>query len=111
MNEIFYFGAGSFGIFIIGFGTGYFAGRLNTILTIFKDKETQSFVAAVAKDQKEQALAAKKKVEIDDRKFVTDLSTDDMKTVDRQNLGIVVKTTDNIADATLKLAQLKKKKE
>ena len=111
MSEIFYLGAGSFGIFMIGFGTGYFAGRLNTILTIFKDKETQSFVAAVAKDQKEQALTAKKKVEIDDRKFVTDLSTDDMKNVEEQNLGIVVKTNDNIADATSKLAQLKKKKE
>ena len=111
MNEIFYLGAGSFGIFILGFGTGYFMGRLDAILSIFKDKESKSFVAAVAKDQKEQALAAKKKVEIDDRKFVTDLSTDDMKKVDEQNLGIVVKTNDNITDATSKLAQLKKKKE
>ena len=51
------------------------------------------------------------KVEIDDRKFVTDLSNDDMNKVDEQNLGIVVKTNDNITDATSKLAQLKKKKE
>jgi hypothetical protein len=89
----------------LGFGLGYLTGRVDSILRILRGTESTSFVATVAKEQKQR-----KKIDIDDAKFVTDVSTSGMQSLSKEPLGKVSQTSDDIASATSKLAQLKKMK-
>lgn len=85
---------------------GYVMAKLDTIVMILKRSESDSFVSSVSKEQK---FAKKRKVEIDDKTFVTDVSTDGMQSLG-SSLGTVSQTKDDISTASNKLAQLKKRK-
>ena len=91
---------------VLSFGVGYAIGSLDNIRRALKGSESTSFVTGVAREQKQQT---KKKVSIDDTKYVTDISTDDLVSKGG-SLGVVSKTNDDISSAANKLAQLKKMK-
>lgn len=91
---------------VLSFGVGYAIGSLDNIRRALKGSESTSFVSEVAREQKQQA---KKKISIDDTKYVTDISTDDLESKGG-TLGVVSQTNDNISSAANKLAQLKKMK-
>ena len=91
---------------VLSFGVGYAIGSLDSIRRALKGSESTSFVSEVAREHKQQA---KKKISIDDTKYVTDISTDGMESKGG-TLGEVSQTSDNITSAASKLAQLKKMK-
>lgn len=100
----------------LAFMLGYGLGTLDSIYRMLKrsngnsidqaDVKTSSFISSVTKEQKN---VIRRKVEIDDSKYVTDVLTDGLKS-GTQPLGVVSQTNDNISSATNKLAQLKKLK-
>lgn len=90
-----------------GIAFGYFLGRLDSLIARFKNTESNSFISEVSRDKK----TPRRQVEIDDAKFVTDISTEDFQKFGTDDIGIITKTTDNISSATSKLAELKKKKD
>jgi len=90
-----------------GIAFGYFLGRIDSLIDRFKKTESSSFVSEVNRDKK----ATRRQVEIDDAKFVTDISTEDFQKFGTNDIGIVTKTADNISSARSKLAELKKKKD
>jgi len=101
----------------LAFLLGYGIGTLDNIASMLRkssinsinnptDVKTSSFVSSIAKEQKN---VIRRKVEIDDSKYVTDVPTDGLKS-GTQPLGIVSQTNDDISSATNKLAQLKKLK-
>ena len=92
--------------FVVGLAGGYLIGRLDTLIASFRGEESTSFVAGVIKEQKQ-----KKKVQIDETKYVTDVSTDNFEGKTGTKLGVVSTTTDDITSASSKLAQLKKSKQ
>jgi hypothetical protein len=73
--------------------------------------ESTSFVSGVVNSQKEreQKPVARKKVTIDETKYVTDISTDALE-MKGASLGVVTQSSDDISSAANKLAQLKKMK-
>lgn len=91
-----------FGSFLLG----YIMAKLDTIVMILKRNESESFVSSVSKEQKS---SKKRKVEIDDKTYVTDVSTDGMQSLG-SSLGTVSQSKDDISAASNKLAQLKKLK-
>ena len=91
---------------VLSFGVGYAIGSLDNIRRTLKGSESTSFVSGVVREQKQQA---KRKVSIDETKYVTDISTDDLESKGG-SLGVVSQTNDNISSAASKLAQLKKMK-
>lgn len=93
--------------FIVGLAGGYLIGRLDTLIASFRGDESTSFVAGVIKEQKQK----KKKVQIDETKYVTDMSTDNLEAKSDTKLGVVSMTADDITSASSKLAQLKKSKQ
>jgi hypothetical protein len=88
------------------FGLGYVLGRLDRVVNLLKKPESNSFVADVAREQRRPA----KKIQIDETKFVTDVSTDEMTAVGDQQLGTISRKSDDITSAASRLAQLKKSK-
>jgi NCAIR mutase (PurE)-related protein len=91
---------------VLSFGIGYAIGSLDNLRRALKRPESTSFVSEVAREQKQQS---KKKVSIDESKYVTDISTDNLVSKGG-SLGVVSQTTDDISTAANKLAQLKKMK-
>lgn len=91
---------------VLSFGIGYAIGSLDNLRRALKRPESTSFVSEVAREQKQQS---KKKVNIDESKYVTDISTDNLVSKGG-SLGVVSQTTDDISTAANKLAQLKKMK-
>lgn len=91
---------------VLSFGVGYAIGSLDSIRRSLKGSESTSFVTGIVREQKQQT---KKKVSIDETKYVTDISTDSLESKGGA-LGVVSQTNDNIASAANKLAQLKKMK-
>lgn len=91
---------------VLSFGVGYAIGSLDNIRRALKGSESTSFVSGVVREQKQQA---KKKVSIDETKYVTDISTDDLVSKGT-TLGVISQTNDDISSAANKLAQLKKMK-
>lgn len=93
----------------VGFVAGYICGKLGRITQLLDGTSSQptttSFISNVVKESK-----TKKKIEIDDTKFVTDISASELKSGSDQMLGTVTKTDDNISSAASKLAQLKRMK-
>jgi len=89
------------------FAIGYALGRIDTIVSMLKKKESDSFVAGVNREQKKSFT--RRAVDIDESKFVTDVSTTSLKS-GGASLGTVTQTKDDISSATNKLAQLKKAK-
>ena len=55
-------------------------------------------------------FTVKRKVQIDDSKFVTDLSTEGMTSSGKESLGTITQTEDTIGTAASKLAALKGRK-
>ena len=92
----------SLGMFVLG----YIVAKVDTIVMILKRHESDSFVSSVVKEQKS---AKKRKVEIDDKTYVTDVSTDGMQSLGA-SLGTVSQSNDDITAASSKLAQMKKRK-
>ena len=92
---------------VLSFGVGYAIGSLDNIRRALKGSESTSFVSEVAREQKQQQ--ARKKISIDEAKYVTDISTDDLESKGGK-LGVVSHTSDDISSAANKLAQLKKMK-
>lgn len=91
----------------LSFGVGYAIGSTNNLRRDLKGSESTSFVSGVMRDQKQ---LVKKRVSIDETKYVTDISTDDLEPKGG-SLGVVLQTKDNISSAASKLAQLKKMKD
>ena len=91
---------------VMSFGVGYAIGSLDSIRRSLKGSESTSFVTEVVREHKQQS---KKKVSIDETKYVTDISTDSLESKGG-SLGVVSQTNDNISSAANKLAQLKKMK-
>ena len=85
---------------------GYSLGRLDSLIAYVRSPESKSFVSSVSRDQKQ---ANRQKVDIDDRKYVTDIPTgfDGRASI---SLGTATKTKDDISSASDRLAQLKKTK-
>lgn len=92
---------------VLSFGVGYAIGSLDNIRRALKGSESTSFVSEVVREQKQQAK--KRVVSIDESKYVTDVSTDDLQSKGG-SLGVVSQTNDDISSAANKLAQLKKMK-
>ena len=84
---------------------GFILGRVETLFQYFKTEKPESFITNLRKEEKNR-----KKVSIDETKFVTEVSTDELESNNNQKLGIIHKSEDNIKSATNKLAQLKKLK-
>ncbi len=91
---------------VLSFGIGYAIGSLDSLRRALRGPDSTSFVSGVVREQKQQA---KKKVSIDETKYVTDISTDDLISKGG-SLGVVSQTNDDISSAASKLAQLKKMK-
>lgn len=91
---------------LMSFGLGYVIGSLDYIRRILSSSSSTSFVSEVSREQKQNA---RKKVSIDETKYVTNISTDDLE-VKGTSLGIVSQTNDDISSASSKLAQFKKMK-
>lgn len=90
----------------IAFCLGYIVSSLDSILRILKGTTSESFVSHVTRDQRS---ASRRKVTIDDSKYVTDVSTDGLEASGAE-IGIKTTATDDITAASNKLAQLKKLK-
>ena len=90
---------------VSGILLGYIAGRLDRLVSV--RPEENSFFTSTTQRRGE---APKKKVAIDETKFVTDVSTEDMKSAGNAQLGTVTTAKDDISAATNKLAHLKKSK-
>jgi hypothetical protein len=91
---------------VLSFGLGYVLGSLDNLRKAIKGAESTSFVSGLVKEEKAQV---KRKVTIDETKYVTEISTDSLESKGT-SLGVVTQTTDNITSAASKLAQLKKMK-
>ena len=89
----------------VGASLGYIAGRLDKLIVWSRGEESNSFVNSVVKEQRQR----RQKVQIDETKFVTDVSTSELEGGGSQ-LGTVSKSNDDITSASNKLAQLKKSK-
>lgn len=87
---------------------GYVLGKLDGIFRLLRRSESESF--AIHNNQNKNSLKKSKKVLIDETKFVTDVSTEDMQPNNKFAFGEVIQTDDNIASAANKLAQFKKLK-
>lgn len=88
---------------------GYVLGRLNKLIDsigLSNYPKNESFISSISKEQK----ANKKSIQIDEKKFVTDLGTDGMQPGGDQSLGSIHQTEDNVSLAANKLAQLKRSK-
>lgn len=92
---------------VLSFGVGYAIGSLDNIRRALRGSESTSFVSEVVREQKQQQ--ARKKISIDEAKYVTDISTDSLESKGG-SLGVVSQTNDDISSAANKLAQLKKMK-
>lgn len=92
------------------FVSGYMIGRIDSILTFFKKKRSDSFVSKVCEEEKnvQDKSMTKKYLMIDDKKFVTKVSTD--KFQKSGELGVTSEVDDDIQHETVKLLTLKKKK-
>lgn len=89
------------------FISGYMLGRIDSIVSFFrKDKNCDSFVDKVK--QEEKHARPKKKLSIDDSKFVTKVSTETFQK--NGDLGVKTEVSDDIENETAKLVKLKKKK-
>lgn len=100
------------------FVLGYIAGRLDRLsrlvsggnAQIHTETPTHSFVSEVVREQKLQQQTRMRKIQIDDTKFVTDISTDEIQSLSDKPLGTISQTEDDISSAANRLAQLKKSK-
>jgi len=90
------------------FISGYMLGRIDSILGLFRRRRSDSFVDKVCNDENQEQKSSKKQLLIDDKKFVTKVSTD--KFQKSSELGVKSEVADDIQGETAKLLMLKKKK-
>ena len=101
----------------LAFFLGYTIGTLDNIVKLLKrpnskmslEHDEEKVSSFVSSDAKEQKNSLRRKVEIDDSKYVTEVITNDLRS-GTQPLGVVSQTSDDISSAKNKLAQLKKLK-
>lgn len=89
---------------VFSFVLGYSINKIELYFTKKGPDNSGSSLKSAAQELRQQAL---KKVEIDDTKFVTNVSTDSLKSVGTVELGVVTRTNDNVSAAAAKLAYLK----
>ena len=94
---------------VLSFVLGYVLGRVDSMVRMINLTENNHVSFLKRKHKQNEERSSFKKIEIDDTKFVTDVSTDDMASLGK-SVGVVSKTADDISSATNKLAQLKKMK-
>ncbi len=97
------------------FCLGYILGRLDSIVRLPRSPENNTEVAQVTRYERLERetpgnFTVKRKVQIDDSKFVTDLSTEGMTSSGKESLGTITQTEDTIGTAASKLAALKGRK-
>jgi hypothetical protein len=92
---------------VFGFLFGYLVGRMDAITSLVKQRESSSFISGLVREEKAKERS---RIQIDDKKFVTDVSTDDLQSSTTTPLGSVTSSNDDISAAKHKLAQLKKLK-
>jgi hypothetical protein len=98
----------------VGIILGYFLARLDAIYTLLRGQsnsapsQPQSFFAKQKRDQAE-VEERMGKISIDERKFVADIKTDNIKKVTEVELGKKTQQQDNINQSVSRLAQLKGK--
>lgn len=94
------------------FGLGYVVGRLDGVVRLLKNSSGESIGSSGVSVTSSKASASTVKrtsVKIDDKTFVTDVSTEGMRASD-QELGTIIETHDNVGASANRLAQLKKMK-
>lgn len=89
------------------FVSGYMLGRIDSIVGLFKKKKSDSFLNDC--DVSDKVKKLRQKHEIDDKKFVTKVSTDALEKKGA-DLGTKSEVEDDIASETSKLSMLKKKR-
>jgi hypothetical protein len=118
IDSIYYAYATALFLLCFGYVLGYIVGRLDLIYrtcSIFRKVEygdvsgfanrerPRDFLAKAAED------SAKEKIEIDERKYVSAVKTDDLVRSNDKTLGKITTTDDDIGASVSKLAQLKGK--
>jgi hypothetical protein len=96
---------------IVCFAMGYTLGRIEFIISMLRGRPSDAAVGVPSFfDSQKTTSKEKKPIVIDERKFVTNVSTEELSSTSEQSLGTVTKTDDNVSSAASKLAQLKKMK-
>jgi hypothetical protein len=95
-------------VLALSFAVGYIIGSLDSIRKTLKMPEgSTSFVSEIINESKQKS---KKKITIDETKYITDVSTDGIESKFNE-LGVISQSKDDISSAANKLAQLKKLKD
>ena len=94
---------------VLGLVLGYIAGRLDRLVTSVDGGVSVGGSPLLRSFSRVEA--PHKKVLIDDTKYVTDVSTDDLEALGDFKLGTVTQSNDDISAAANKLAQLKSRKD
>lgn len=93
---------------LVGIAIGYAVGRIDALIGMLRGSSTsvkpRSFF-----DPEPPAKTDKTKFEIDERKYVSQVSTDTLTKTDSTALGKISVAEDNIGQSVSKLAQLKGK--
>jgi len=96
--------------FFTGFVLGYAVGRFDIVISYLRKENTQVDNPLISfSPPKGREKLEKPKIEIDDRKFVTNVSTDSFD-APSEKLGTVTKSSDDILSAADKLSRLKNRK-
>lgn len=112
MNSIYYAYLTALFLILLGYVAGYVIGRLDLIYrtlrlaTSFMPDATNRRVGQAPKGPQNAAVS---RVEIDERKFVVPVATDNLKKTAETSIGKITTTTDDIQASVSKLAQLKGK--
>lgn len=93
---------------VLGTVLGYIAGRLDRLVVSVGGEASAGSTSFLRSSTRTETT--RKKVSIDDTKYVTDVSTDGLEALGDTELGTVTKASDDISTAANKLAQLKKSK-
>lgn len=102
----------SYVISALCFGLGYVVGRLDGVVRLLRNSAGESIGSSESSFTSSKASTSTIKrtsVKIDDKTFVTDVSTEGMRPSDKE-LGTITETHDNVGAAANRLAQLKKMK-
>jgi hypothetical protein len=118
LDGIYYAYATALFLLCVGYIVGYIVGRLDLIyrtLSTFRKMENSQFAKRESRQKKprdffsEEPAAPKTKIEIDERKYVSAIKTDDLARTNDKTLGKITTTEDDIGASVSKLAQLKGK--
>ena len=118
LDGIYYAYATALFLLCVGYIVGYIVGRLDLIyrtLSTFRKMENSQFANHERRQKKprdffsDEPAPPKTKIEIDERKYVSAIKTDDLARTNDKTLGKITATDDDIGASVSKLAQLKGK--